>query len=106
MDLSPLEKERVPRLQHVLIICAVFCFLSFLSRSILLSAFLYLLNMQNSFFIIMAIAFLLALLETTWLVFIRGTSTVSASRVAQDGLICLLALMIMAFSSAALSVSR
>ena len=106
MDLSSLSKERVLGVQDVLIICTLFCLLSFLCRNIFLSAFLYILNMQNCFFILMAIALLLALSETAWLAYIRGVREVSVSRVVQDGLICMLPLMIMALSTAALSVNR
>ena len=59
--------------------------------------------MQETFFILMTIVLLLALSETAWLAYIRGMRTVSASRVFQDSLICLLPLVIVGLSTAALS---
>ena len=106
MDLSPANEERMLGLHDVLMICAILCFLLLLSHNILISTFYHIFNMQSYLFVIMAMAFLLALSAATWLANIRGRSTVSASQVALDGLICLLVLLVYGFSSAALSVSR
>jgi hypothetical protein len=106
MDLSFLTKETVLGLQLIISICALFYFFSSLCHNIFAFIILNIFNMQFYNFIIMAIACLLALSSAIWLACIRGRSTVCASRVAQDGLICLLMFMIMGFSGAALGVNR
>jgi hypothetical protein len=106
MDLSFLTKKRVLGLQLITSICALLYFFSSLRRNFFAFIILNIFNMQSSHLFIVATAFLFALSGTIWLVHIRGTSTMCASRVAQDGLICLLMFILMGIISAAVGVNK
>ena len=105
MALSFSDNKRIHGLQLVFIFCVSLCFLSLLCPNILLSIYTHLSNMYIYFLIIMAIALLPALVVTTWLANIRGISTVTAGRVAQDGLVLWLGFAIWGITTVAFATS-